>query len=121
LDKAGGIGLLIVVLFALTAAYRWLLNMDLWSYLVIVAVSATALSIGHWLSSQDPHDRTTLAVESGVRHPVLAIMIAASNFTPEKALPVLVPCVLVFIIVAMIYLLLRRKSLGALKPSDSLS
>ena len=121
LDKLGAIGLLLVVLVALAVAYRWLLNMEPWSYVVIVAVSATILAIGHALGSRDPHDRTTLAVESGVRHPVLAIMIAASNFTPEKALPVLVPCVLVFIIVAMIYLLLRRKSLSALKPSDSLS
>jgi len=66
------------------------------------------LAIGHWFGSSDPHERTTLAVESGVRHPVLALMIAVSNFTPEKALPVLVPCVLVFIALALVYLLWRR-------------
>jgi hypothetical protein len=51
-------------------------------------------------------------VESGVRHPVLALTIAATNFTPQKALPVLVPCVLVFIAMAMLYLVLRKRSLA---------
>lgn len=121
LDKAGGIGLLVVVLIALAKFYPFLLQMDAWSYLVMFVVSAVALSIGHWLGPIDPSERTTLAVESGVRHPVLAITIAVSNFTLEEALPVLIPCVLVFIFVAMIYLLWRKKSFAASKPADSVS
>jgi bile acid:Na+ symporter, BASS family len=113
LDKAGAIGLLVVVLFAVVALYPALLKMDPWSYLVMVAVCVVALAIGHVLGPRDPRDRTILAVESGVRHPVLAITIAASNFTPQKAVPVLVPCVLVFIAVAVVYLLWRKKSLAA--------
>jgi bile acid:Na+ symporter, BASS family len=112
LDKAGAIGLLVVVLFALVALFPALLTMDPWSYLVMVAVCAVALAIGHGLGPRDPSERTILAVESGVRHPVLAITIAASNFTPQKALPVLVPCVLVFIAVAVVYLLWRKRSLA---------
>ena len=113
LDKAAGIGLLVVVLFALARFFPSLLKMDPWSYLVMVVVSVVALAIGHFLGPLDPHERTALAVESGVRHPVLAITIAASNFSPEKALPVLVPCVLVFIVVAMVYLLWRKRGLAA--------
>jgi BASS family bile acid:Na+ symporter len=112
LDKVGTIGLLVVLLFAAVKFFPGLLKMDLWSYLVIVVVCAVALAIGHWFGPRDPHDRTILAVESGVRHPVLAITIAASNFSPEKALPVLIPCVLVFIVVAMAYLLWRKRSLA---------
>ena len=112
LEKAGLIGLLIVVLFALVALFPALLKMDLWSYLVMAVVCAVALAIGHGLGPRDPRERTILAVESGVRHPVLALTIAASNFTPEKALPVLVPCVLVFIAVAMMYLLWRKRDLA---------
>jgi bile acid:Na+ symporter, BASS family len=110
LDKVGAIGLLIVVLIVLVKFFPALLNMGPWSYLVIAIVSATALAIGHFLGPRDSHERTTLAVESGVRHPVLAITIAVSNFTAAKALPVLVPCVLIFIILAMGYLLLRRRT-----------
>lgn len=117
LDKAGAIGLLIVVLFALVALFPALLKMDLWSYLVMVAVCAVALAIGHGLGPRNSRDRTVLAVESGVRHPVLAITIAASNFTPQKALPVLVPCVLVFIAVAMVYLLWQKKGRAVVDAS----
>jgi bile acid:Na+ symporter, BASS family len=86
-----------------------------------MVVVATALAIGHWLGPRNPHERITLAVESGVRHPVLAITIASANFTPQKALPVLVPCVLVFIICVMVYMLWQRKSLAAGKPADAVS
>jgi len=51
----------------------------------------------------------------------LAITIAASNFTPQKALPVLVPCVLVFIAVAMVYLLWRKWRLAGGEASASVS
>jgi BASS family bile acid:Na+ symporter len=110
LDKAGMIGLLIVVVFASVAFVPALMEMDAWSYLVIVSVSVAALAIGHGLGPSDPHEQTTLAVESGVRHPVLALTIAGANFTPEKAMPVLVPCILVFIAVAIGYLVWRRRS-----------
>jgi BASS family bile acid:Na+ symporter len=110
LDKVGTIGLLILVLVVLVKFFPALLNMDLWSYLVIVVVSVTALAIGHFLGPKDPHERTSLAIESGVRHPALAITIAVSNFTAARALPVLVPCVLVFIIIAMLYMILRKKT-----------
>ena len=54
LAMAGSLGLLVVVLFALAAFYPALLNMDAWSYLVIVAVCATALGIGHWSGPDQP-------------------------------------------------------------------
>ena len=112
LGKAGSIGLGVVVLFALAAFYPALLNMDPRSYLVIAAVGAAALAIGHWSGPQDPQEKTILAVECGVRHPVLAITIAAANFGRPEALPVLVPSILTFIAVAMLYLAWRGKGLA---------
>jgi len=104
LGRVGSIGLLVVVVLALVAFHRALLNMDPWSYLVIAAVSATALAIGHLLGPFNPQEKTALAVECAVRHPMLAITIGAMNFTAEKTLPVLVPCVITFIAVAMLYM-----------------
>jgi BASS family bile acid:Na+ symporter len=115
--KVGSIGLLIVIVFALIALYPALLAMDGWSYLVIAAVSVSALGVGHLLGPTDPHEKTTLAVESGVRHPVLAITIAATNFTPEKAMPVLVPCILVFIFIAFVYMFVRGRMTSAAEPT----
>ena len=110
LAMAGSLGLLIVVLFAVAAFYPALLNMDAWSYLVIVAVCATALGIGHRLGPDQPSERVTLAVECGVRHPALAVTIVSANYGQELALPVLVPCVITFIAVAMLYMIWQRKT-----------
>jgi|WetSurMetagenome_2_1015567.scaffolds.fasta_scaffold224082_1 bile acid:Na+ symporter, BASS family len=110
LDKVGTIGLLLLVIVVLIKFFPALLNMDLWSYLVIALVSASALAVGHFLGPKDPHERTSLAIESGVRHPALALTIGVSNYTAAIALPVLVPCVLVFIILAMLYMVLQKKT-----------
>ena len=87
-----------------------LLSMDAWSYVVIGAVSVASLAIGHLLGPQNGEEKTVLAVECAVRHPGLAIAIGASNFTPQRALPVLVPCVLTFIVIATAYLVWRGRS-----------
>lgn len=119
LDLAGTLLLIIVVLLVLAAFIPNLLEMDPFSYVVIVAVAASALATGHLLGPQDPHQKTALAAESGVRHPLLAITIASKNFTPEKALPVIVPCVLLFSAVALVYLFFRKKKMGGAKPVDA--
>jgi len=113
LGLAGTIGLLLVVVAALAALYPVLLNTDVRSYLVIAAVSVAALAIGHLLGPSDPGEKTALAVECGVRHPVLALAIAGANFSPQKALPILVPCIVTFIAIAMIYMSLRGKARGS--------
>jgi len=113
LAMAGMIGVVIVVLVALAALYPALLKMDLRSYLIIAAVCAAALAIGQLAGPADPRQKTTLAVECGVRHPVLALTIAADNFSRTLALPVILPCVLTFILVAMIYLFVRGRMAAA--------
>jgi len=110
LGKAGTVGLAVVVLFALAALYPALLKMDAWSYLVIAAVSMAGLAIGHLSGSQDPQEKTILAVECGVRHPALALTIAVASFGRSEALPVLIPSIATFIAIAMVYLIWRGKS-----------
>jgi len=111
--RAGSIGIVVVVIALLAKFYPALLQMDRWSYLIIALVSVAALAIGHFAGSYDPHERTGLAIECGVRHPALAITIASVNFGSERALPVLVPCVLTFIAIATVYLTVRRRAVGA--------
>jgi BASS family bile acid:Na+ symporter len=115
--KAGMIGLAIVVLVALAKFYPALLNMDAWSYLIIALISVTALAIGHFAGSDDPHEREALAIECGVRHPALAITIAAANFGSARALPVLVPCVITFIVIATLYLSLSGRAMATAQKS----
>jgi BASS family bile acid:Na+ symporter len=110
LAKVGGVMLLILALFVLAINFGFLLKMDPWSYLAMVLVVATSVAIGHGLGPREPEERTTLAMESASRHPGLAMTIAALNFSPQKALPVLVPYMLVFIVVTTIYLQWRKRS-----------
>jgi bile acid:Na+ symporter, BASS family len=116
--KVGTVGLLLVVIALLGALFRTLLNMDAWSYVVIAAVCVAGLAIGHLLGPQNGQQKTVLAIECAVRHPGLAVTIASTNFTPQQALPVLVPCVLTFIVIATAYLLWRGRS--ASRPSTAL-
>ncbi len=110
---AGTIGLALVVVIATVALFPDLLKMDPKSYLVIAVVGAASLAIGDLLGPADRNEKTTLAVECGVRHPVLALTIGVESFSKAQALPVLVPCVLTFILLAMIYLVIR----GRMAPS----
>jgi predicted Na+-dependent transporter len=110
LAKIANLGLLVVLVGVLAAAYPALLAMDPWSYLVIVVVAAAALAIGHWAGPSDPHEKTVSAIECAVRHPALALGIGSLNFGPQKAMAVLIPCVLTIIAVAFVYMIWRGKS-----------
>jgi BASS family bile acid:Na+ symporter len=109
LGKVGSIGLVLVLIALAAAMYSALVSMDARSYGVIVAVCVAALAIGHLLGPRNEAEKTIVAIECAVRHPGLAISIAASNFTPERALPVLLPCVLTFIVIATAYLFWRGR------------
>jgi predicted Na+-dependent transporter len=110
LGKIGSIGLLLVVIAIAGVLYRALLSMDIWSYGVIAAVAVAALAIGHlMIGAQYGEKRTVLAVECAVRHPGLAIAIGTTNFTAQETLPVLVPCIVTFMVIANVYLFLRAR------------
>jgi len=110
LGKIGSIGLLVVVIAIVGVLYRAMLSTDAWSYGVIAAVAVAALAIGHlMIGSQYAEKRTVLAVECAVRHPGLAIAIGTTNFTAQETLPVLVPCIVTFMLVANGYLFLRSR------------
>jgi BASS family bile acid:Na+ symporter len=114
LGKIGSIGLLVVVIAIVGVLYRAMLSTDAWSYAVIAAVAVAALAIGHlMIGSQYAEKRTVLAVECAVRHPGLAIAIGTTNFTAQETLPVLVPCIVTFMLIANGYLLLRRPQRAA--------
>lgn len=110
LSKTGSIVLLLFVLVVVVMTYGVLLRMDPWSYLVMAIVVIVSLAIGHVLGPGDEKERTTLAMESAARHPGLAMTIATLNFSPQQALPVLVPYMIVFVAVTTIYLQWRKRS-----------
>jgi len=116
LHKAGMIGIVLVVLLVLAKFYPTLLGMPAWSYLTIALVSGTALAIGYFAGPEDSSEKTGLAVECGVRHPGLATAIASATLTSARALPLMIPCALSFMVIATVYLSLRQKTLSKDPP-----
>ena len=112
LGRVGMLGVIAVLPVLLLAFYPALASMDGWSYAVISVVSITALAVGHLFGPPDPNEKTALAIECGVRHPTLALTIGAANVGTDRAMPVLVPCLLTFVAIATVYLVLRRRSLA---------
>jgi BASS family bile acid:Na+ symporter len=108
LGKAGNLAVL-VLLVLLAVAFLPILDLDRWSVLVIAAVTAAALTVGHLLGPDDAREKTVLAIECGSRHPALALAIGVANFGAERMLPVLIPCILTSGVVALAYLAWRRR------------
>jgi hypothetical protein len=76
----------------------------------LVLVPAVAVSIGHLPGPRDPAREDQ--PRGGMRGPPSRVgaHIPVANFGRPEALPVLVPCVLTFIAVAMVYLFWRGRS-----------
>lgn len=96
------------VALVLLYTYRLLLTMDLRSYIAIIVITVGALVAGHLILPGQPTEQTTLALENATRNTDLALLIA-SMFAPlEKALPVLIPYIVVSSIICQIYARSRK-------------
>jgi len=47
--------------------------------------------------------KTTLALETAMRNPALALLIGTLNFPQTKPLPILIPCVVISVLIVTIY------------------
>ena len=113
LPRLGGLGtwlvkiatfiFLAILLLILTQTAGAFLHMDLRSYLSIVLTVLAALAIGHLLAPKEPEMKTTLALETAMRNPALALLIGALNFPQTKPLPILIPCVVISVLIVTIY------------------
>ena len=106
------------IVIILLMSYNFLLQMDLRSYSAMALMIIIALGIGYFLAPRQLEERTTLALESAARHPGLAFIIAILNFSLEKALPVFIPYLVVFVIINMLYIqwIKRMKAQNIKKP-----
>ena len=98
-----------MVILVLIKTSSLLLKMDIWSYVVMTIFIIVNIGLGHVLGPRDAQERTTLAMESGARNFGLAMTIAVLNFTAERALPVLIPYIILFVVISTLYLKWRAK------------
>ena len=109
LGKVGEVALYVLAIPVLVKTFGTLVKMDPWSYVVMALFVIVNLAIGHVLGPRDAQERTTLAMESGARNFGLAVTIGALNFSQEKALPVFVPYIILFVVISTIYLKWRKR------------
>ena len=81
----------------------------------IAAVVVTAIATGHLIGGPDPHDRTALGIFSAMRHPGVALSIAATNFPDNR---MVTGAILLFVftaaILTSIYGILMLRNLSSL-------
>ncbi|GAK48999.1 hypothetical protein U14_00216 [Candidatus Moduliflexus flocculans] len=109
LGKLGEIALYLLIIPVLIKAFSLMLQISLWSYVSMIVFIIVNLAICHRLGPDDEQERTTLAMEGSARNIGLALTIGALNFSQEKALPVFLPYVIVFVVISTIYLKWRQK------------
>jgi bile acid:Na+ symporter, BASS family len=103
LGQCAGV-LLAGLVVAITALmYQSVLQTNGRSYVTMTAFVAAALAAGHLISPRNPEEQLTLAMLSAGRHLGVALLIAATSFPSAKALPVLLPYLLVFLAVSTVY------------------
>lgn len=79
--------------------------------LLIAAMAASGLAIGHLLGGPDPDDRTVLALSTASRHPAVALAIGvAAGEESQKAMAAVLLYMLVAIIVSIPYVAWRKRS-----------
>lgn len=120
-NRIGAILLIVALAFIGLAYHTHLLSLIGNGTLVtIVLVNVLALALGHWLGGPDPGNRTVLALATSVRHPGIAIAIAAAAFpTRTLAAPAVLLAVVVNAVCATLYGRWRRSSHAGL-ATDSL-
>jgi BASS family bile acid:Na+ symporter len=107
---------IIILLFT----YRILLMPEIRSFIAIVLMIVASLVSGHLMASGTPEERTTLALESATRNIGLALLIASDFTSLEKALPILLPYIIISVIIGFIYVNYRKmtRSAGSGAGSD---
>lgn len=112
LTKVAMVALALALAAILFAFGRYLLALEARSYLAMVLMLVGALAAGHLLAGVRGAERTVLALETAIRNPALALLIASLNFDPGRAPPVLVPYLIVALLVTTAYSTARHRHAG---------
>jgi BASS family bile acid:Na+ symporter len=119
LEALSTIVLALVYAIVLLYTYRLIFMLDIRSYVAMALMVAGALAAGHLMAPGLPEERTTLAIESASRNSGLALLIASTFVSLEKALPVLIPYVLTSAIICFIYVKYQKMGQSAANLSGS--
>jgi BASS family bile acid:Na+ symporter len=105
--------IILLVILLLLPTYQMLLTMDIRSYVAIALMTIGALAAGHLMARGQAEEQTTLALESATRNTGLTLLMASSFTSLDKALPVLIPYVVLSWIICQTYVIFRRMTKNA--------
>lgn len=106
------LAVLVAAVLIVVVSSRAIFTIDPLSYLAMALFVAGALAIGHLLGGPDRADRITLALETSIRNPALALLVASIAFPSGRPLEVLIPYLLTAFVVQTIYVLAITRRAG---------
>ncbi len=101
-----GLGSLVVLPGAIPAMWASVGDGTVRALAIFVIIG---LVVGHVLGGPDPDRASVLALSTACRHPILAMTIAATNFTEERFSAVIILYLLVNIVLSIPYILWQKK------------
>ncbi|BAI62420.1 conserved hypothetical protein [Methanocella paludicola SANAE] len=111
--------LALVFIIVLLFTYQLVFVPNIRSYIAMVLVVVGALAAGHLMAPGLPEEQTTLALESAARNSGLALLIASEYASLERALPVMIPYLLLSAAICFIYIRYRKMGHGITRPTRS--
>lgn len=99
----------LVAIILLISTYQLLLTLDIGSYLAIALMVTGALVAGHLISRRRPDEQATLSLESATGNVGLTLLMASTFTTLEKALPVIIPYIIISAIICFIYVRYQKR------------
>ncbi|OPY30480.1 MAG: hypothetical protein A4E28_00245 [Methanocella sp. PtaU1.Bin125] len=109
LEVFSGIVSTLVAIILLLSTYQVLFMLEINSYVAIALMITGALVAGHLIGGRRPGEQTTLALESATGNIGLTLLIASTFTTLEKALPVIIPYIVISAIIGVIYVRYQKK------------
>lgn len=105
IGKLGSILLALSAAALLVSQWKPLFSMFGSGVMIVLTIfSVVGAMVGHLLGGPEPENREVLALATSVRHPGIAITIAAINFPDEKSVPLVVVWHLIIgTVVAIVY------------------
>jgi predicted permease len=101
---------IIVLLFT----YKLIFMLDIVSYLAIALMVLGALIAGHLIAKRRPGEQATLALESATGNFGLVLLIVSTLTTLDKAMPVIIPYIIISVIICLIYVRYMKKKRDAM-------
>lgn len=115
--KVAGWVLIIIFVLLVIEHYQIFMTLRIQGYLAVIIGTMGAFFLGVMLAGKNPQRQISLAIETGLRNPGLAYLIASENFVEENANIILVPytaTVFVMILLCVYSLKLFQKMKGSI-------